>query len=105
MPSGFESLIAFLQALVFTVPICGYLSDALHMHPQIQGLVQNSTFSYPAVHVLERRCCLSAIHQRCREGATDDEFWIDAAGFKPASNVSNTQRTTGGVLAQTVQWW
>jgi len=34
MPYGFESLIAFLQALVFTVPICGYLNDALHMHPQ-----------------------------------------------------------------------
>jgi hypothetical protein len=31
--NGFESLIAFLQALVFTVPIGGYLNDALHMHP------------------------------------------------------------------------
>ena len=30
--TGLEFLIAFLQALVFTVLTCIYLNDALHMH-------------------------------------------------------------------------
>jgi F-type H+-transporting ATPase subunit a len=31
--TGLEFLVAFLQALIFTVLTCIYLNDALHMHP------------------------------------------------------------------------